>query len=112
MTCRLVLIGGSPSLPYIVLLLLAPVVVVLLWLAFRLARNPQQRLTDLLSGGVGAVGATFALIYLFEPAPDSWYEDNLALFVVAAMVAGAAIGVSLCAIIRVVVAGRPKSGAN
>ena len=92
MICGFVLIAASPLLPYIVLLLVAPVVAVLLWLAFRLARSPQQRLTNLLCGGVGAVGAPLALVYLFEPTPNSWYENNLAVFVVGAMVAGAAMG--------------------
>ena len=100
MTGDLQLLGTSRMLPYIVLLPLAPIVIVLVWLAFRFAATAHQRLANLVCGGVGSVTAPFVLVFVSDPAPNGLYENTFAVFVIATMIAGAALGVSLCAVSR------------
>lgn len=90
------MIATSPMLPFVIALLAAPVVIALLWCAFRLARNSHQRLMNLIAGGIGAVVAPIVMILSFTPAPNSWSEDWFALLVVAAMTTGAIVGELAC----------------
>lgn len=86
----------SPMLPYVIALLAAPVVIALVSFAFRFAKTSNQRLMNLIFGGVGAVVAPIAMMQSFTPAPNSWSEDWFALLVVGAMTTGAIVGVLIC----------------
>ncbi|MEX0711652.1 MAG: hypothetical protein WD278_04845 [Pirellulales bacterium] len=84
--------------------LAAPVVVVLLLLAFKAPR--KRRLGNLLSGLLGAVAGAFAMFYSFEPPQRTWMERWYGLFIVAAMIAGVGVAAALSRAVRFVIARR------
>jgi hypothetical protein len=94
------LIATGPMLPLVVSAGVAPVVAAILFLAFRLSRNESERLASLVLAGVGAMAAALAVIFLSSPRPGSWLDDHSGLCMIAAMLAGATLAVSIGALGR------------
>jgi hypothetical protein len=94
------LIATGPLLPVMVSVLAAPVVATILLLAFKGATNRRERLRNLLLGGAGSVAAALTLIFLSAPRPNTWFDNNAGLCMVAVMIVGAAFGISIGAWVR------------
>ncbi|MGB6041787.1 MAG: hypothetical protein WBF93_01405 [Pirellulales bacterium] len=100
------LFAAQPGLPIFALLLTAPTILVLVWLSLKFASSSDQRLTNLFSGFLFAVGSIVILGAFFDPQPSSWADKNYGFFFFALAPIGAAMGVASSVVTRHLVSRR------